>query len=412
MAVQAQYPSNLLFHDRCASSHSVACVRPRGLRLVGREWSHGFLGEPERKEMDMPRPPQLAGVSPAAVYFSGGGGVCACRPLASGAFMDDDGFGFFAASGNWRKRPREAVMAPPPPSAAKEEYVNLFTLQPHQSTSFANMAAHFQSQNNRVSSSPSPAATALVSTGLRLAFDEQQQQHQQQQESKQMNALRYSSSPSLFSSVSDELAAQVKQHDDEIDRFIREQVRFLFPILLSILMSPCQLRRAMADRLRRHNRALLVKADQSAARRLREKAAEAEREARRGAELEERLARLRGEAAAWQAKALSEQAAAVTLHAQLQQAAAAARASVEELAAGEAVGPAESSSSAYVDPRRGAGPSSDRACVGVVLLQCRHLSLCGECFAAGDAEAAMACPVCLPSSVELSPPHPAIHSRE
>ncbi|RLN09110.1 BOI-related E3 ubiquitin-protein ligase 1-like [Panicum miliaceum] len=334
MAVQAQYLSNLLFHDR---------------------------GEPERKEMDMPRPPQLAGVSPAAVYFSTGG-----------------------ASGNRRKRLREPMA--PPPAAAKEEYVNLFTLQPQQSTSFVNMA-HFQNQN-RVSSSPSPAATALVSTGLRLAFDEQQQKQQQQQESKQMmNVLRHSSSQSLFASVSNELAAQVKQHDDEIDRFIREQGE--------------QLRRAMADRLRRHNRAILVKADQSAARRLREKAAEAEREARRGAELEERLARLRGEAAAWQAKALSEQAAAVTLHAQLQQAAAAARASVEELAAAGDAGPAESSSSAYVDPRC-AGPSSDRACLGcrlrpasVVLLPCRHLSLCGECFAAGDADAAMACPVCL-----------------
>ncbi|OEL36139.1 hypothetical protein BAE44_0002842 [Dichanthelium oligosanthes] len=337
MAVQAQYPSDLLFHDR---------------------------GEPERKEMDMPRPPQLAGVSPAAVYFASAG----------------------ASGNNRRKRPREAMAPPPAAAAAREEYVNLFTLQPQQSTSFANMA-HFQNQS-RVSSSPSPAATALVSTGLRLAFDGQQQQ-QQHQESKQMNALRYSSSPSLFGSVSDELAAQVKQHDDEIDRFILEQGE--------------QLRRAMADRLRRHNRAILVKADQSAARRLREKAAEAEREARRGAELEERLARLRGEAAAWQAKALSEQAAAVTLHAQLQQAAAAARASVEELAAGGGggAGPAESSSSAYVDPRR-TGPSSDRACLGcrlrpasVVLLPCRHLSLCGECFAAGDADAAMACPVCL-----------------
>jgi len=54
----------------------------------------------------------------------------------------------------------------------------------------------------------------------------------------------------------------------------------------------------MADRLPRHN--------QSVVRRLREKAAEAEREARHGAELEERLARLHGEAAAWQSKALSE----------------------------------------------------------------------------------------------------------
>ena len=110
-------------------------------------------------------------------------------------------------------------MAPPPPA---KEYVNLFTLQLQQSTSFANMA-RFQSQN-RVSSSPSPAATALVSTGLRLAFDEQQQQQQQQESKQMMNVLRHSSSQSLFASVSDELAAQVKQHDDEIDRFIREQV--------------------------------------------------------------------------------------------------------------------------------------------------------------------------------------------
>ena len=61
---------------------------------------------------------------------------------------------------------------------------------------------------------------------------------------------------------------------------------------------PGRLLLPMADRLPRHN--------QSAARRLREKAADAEREARRGAKLEQRLTRLRGEAAAWQAKALSE----------------------------------------------------------------------------------------------------------
>ncbi|OQU90153.1 LOW QUALITY PROTEIN: hypothetical protein SORBI_3002G351801 [Sorghum bicolor] len=136
----------------------------------------------------------------------------------------------------------------------------------------------------------------------------------------------------------------------------------------------------MADQLRRHNQVILVKADQSVARRLHEKAAEAEREAWRGAELEERFARLRGEAAAWQAKALSEQAAAVTLHAQLQHAAA--RASVEELTVAV---PAESSSSAYVDScRRTTGTSSDCACLGcrlrpacVMLLPCRHLSLCG-----------------------------------
>jgi E3 ubiquitin-protein ligase BOI and related proteins len=316
---------------------------------------------------------------------------------------------FLAASGkSRRKRPRE-------------ECVSLFTVQPQQSTAFASVAL-FQNHQIMVSSSlspsPSPAATTLVSTGLRLAFDEQQQQLQQQ-DSKQTNAFGYPSSPSQSGSVSDELAAQVKRHDEEIDRFVREQVPSPFPCTTRLLSHrpPIltrrtvpggvrswsltqgeQLRRAVGARRRRPSRAILAKAERSAAARLREKASEAEREARRGAELEERLARLRGEAGAWQAKALSEQAAAATLHAQLQQQAAARASAEEQLAAGGGdAGAAQSSSSAYVDPRR-----SDRACLGcrlrpasVVLIPCRHLPLCGECFAAGDADAAMACPVCL-----------------
>jgi E3 ubiquitin-protein ligase BOI-like protein len=104
-------------------------------------------------------------------------------------------------------------MAPPPP--VKEEYINLFALHSQQPAPFYNMA---QLQNSRVASSPSPAPPTRVSTGLRLALDEQQQ--------RQMNSLCYaaSSSPSPLGSFSDEFAGQVKQHGEELDRFIRDQV--------------------------------------------------------------------------------------------------------------------------------------------------------------------------------------------
>ncbi|EMS51033.1 hypothetical protein TRIUR3_34175 [Triticum urartu] len=168
MAVQAQYPSNLLFHDR---------------------------GDPERADMDLPKqqhqqqhqqhPQQLAGLSPA-VYFASGG-----------------------ASGNRRKRAREA-MAPPPP--AKEEYIGLFA---QHSAPFLNMA---QLHSSRVAASPSPAPASVtrVSTGLRLALDEQQQ--------RQINSLCYPSSSSPLVPFSDEFAGQMKQHGDELDKFVRDQV--------------------------------------------------------------------------------------------------------------------------------------------------------------------------------------------
>ena len=101
-----------------------------------------------------------------------------------------------------------------PLSPVKEELVNLFALQPQQSTSFVNMAQ----LRNRVLASLScaPPASTLVSTGLRLALDEQQQQ-----EGKRLKTLCYSSS---FAPFSDELARKMKRQDEELDRFIQEQV--------------------------------------------------------------------------------------------------------------------------------------------------------------------------------------------
>lgn len=156
------------------------------------------------------------------------------------------------------------------------------------------------------------------------------------------------------------------------------------------------------------------------ARRLREKEAEVEKASRRNAELEAKAAQLSLEAQAWQHRAKMQEHMAANLQAQLERAIIAngggaaaggynGAAQVQErdewgggasnsgaAGAGVAGGEAEDAESAYIDPDRVVekpGPSC-KACrkrvASVVLLPCRHLSLCTECDAV-----AQACPLCL-----------------
>ncbi|GFZ00869.1 SBP (S-ribonuclease binding protein) family protein [Actinidia rufa] len=165
----------------------------------------------------------------------------------------------------------------------------------------------------------------------------------------------------------EDFAAQIRQQRDEIDQILRAQGEHL--------------RRTLAENRQKHYHALLGAAEESVARRLREKETEAEKAVRLNAELEATAARLSAEAQGWRSAARAHEATAAALQARLQQAMTSGggwKDGGEEVAGG---GEAEDGESAYVDPDRvevSSGPSC-KACrqrvASVVVLPCRHLCL-------------------------------------
>ncbi|KAJ7952621.1 BOI-related E3 ubiquitin-protein ligase 1 [Quillaja saponaria] len=316
MAVQAQYPSNVLFLNRNEQEGHEYSLQPQ---------PGGFLDQ-------------------SHMLFNNG------------------------ASNNSRKRGREATSATP------------FSLQTQPSQLIDLSQLHNQQQN-------------VVSTGLGLSFSDQQQQRLQQQEQQQTGIH----SSAFLSILSEGFSSQIKQQRDEIDQFLQAQGE--------------QLRRTLAAKRQRHYHALLNAAEESVARRLREKEFEVEKATRRNTELEARAAQLSIEAQVWQAKAKAQEVTAATLQARLQQAIISGGvmgggqdkrgggAITEEgglACAGTGIeGQAEDAESAYIDPDRvEASVPKCRGCgkrvASVVVLPCRHLCICTEC-----AKHFRACPVCL-----------------
>ncbi|KAL1212994.1 BOI-related E3 ubiquitin-protein ligase 1 [Cardamine amara subsp. amara] len=230
----------------------------------------------------------------------------------------------------------------------------------------------------------------MVYTGLRLSSGEDQQQkisdlfHQTSQHQNRVS----NSSENIFT-------AHINKQNEEFDAFLHVQAE--------------ELRRTLAEKRKMHYIALLGAMEESFVRKLREKETEIERATRRYNELVARDAQMRAEVQAWQARAKEQEAAAASLQAQLQQAVNKCGVSAQDsrvdeerlLCAAVGISGLDDAESAYVDPERVRRPSC-KACrkreATVVVLPCRHLSICPGCD-----RTALACPLCLTlrnSSVE------------
>lgn len=347
MAVQAQYPSNVLLLNRTGQEEHDYSLQPQLGGFL--DQSRGGATNPRKREREIAR----IGI---------GGGIT--TPAT-----DDDFNPLF-------------YMQNQPLSTRLIELSQL----------------HNNNKNNSNNTNQNQQQPNAVSTGLRLSFGDLQQQSHHHHYQQHHQQHQHSFGTSLSSVFSKDFANQIKRQQDELDQFLQAQGE--------------QLRSALAEKRQRHYHALLGAAEEAIATRLKEKEAEMEKAKRRNAELEARAAQLSVEAQVWQAKARAQEATAATLQAQLQQAiirgglAQDSRTGEEGPGCdGRAEDKVEDAESAYVDPDRidTSGVPSCKACrqrvASVVMLPCRHLSVCTECD--GEVEA---CPVCLHarnSSVEV-----------
>lgn len=316
------------------------------------------------------------------------------QPQPMGSFLDQSHMNFInnGVGVNPRKRSREVSEQATPTTTTNMNSFS-FSLQNqhlHHHHHHHQQQNHNQNQNHQLIDlsqlqNHNQQSPNVVSTGLRLSFGDQIQQHQQQQ---QQQIQQHQ--PTLFSLLSEDLALQSKQQTDELNYFLHAQGE--------------QLRRTLAEKRQRHYRALILAAEEAMARRMREKEAEVEKAALRNAELEAKAAQFCLEAQSWRAKAQAQEAQTAQLQAQLQHAISVVGPSCgahqqkreREVDGVGCTGEVEDNESAYVDPvseRRVNSPSCkvcQKRVASVVLLPCRHLCVCRDCD-----DVVQACPLCL-----------------
>ncbi|KAI3698487.1 hypothetical protein L2E82_42064 [Cichorium intybus] len=222
---------------------------------------------------------------------------------------------------------------------------------------------------DRPSSIPNPHH---VSTGLKLSYDDEERNSSITSASQSMTLA-----PSIMSSFGDSITTELDRHKEEFERYIMIQEEKML--------------KGMRDIRQRHMASFLAAIEKGVDNKIREKEDEIETINRKNKQLVEKIKQVANEAQNWHYRAKYNESMVNILKTNLQQALA--QGKDNQIKEGFGDTDLENDAVSSMDPNSHVGRSTCKACrakeVSVLVMPCRHLSLCKEC----DSFTSV-CPVC------------------
>ncbi|KVH95592.1 BOI-related E3 ubiquitin-protein ligase 1-like [Cynara cardunculus var. scolymus] len=228
----------------------------------------------------------------------------------------------------------------------------------------------YHDDSDRPSSIPN---THHVSTGLKLSYDDEERNSSITSASASMTLA-----PSIMSSFGDSITTELDRHKEEFERYIMIQEENML--------------KGMRDIRQRHMTSFLAAIEKGVDHKLHEKDVEIETINRKNKELMERIKQVANEAQNWHYRAKYNESVVNILKTNLQQALA--QGNDNQMKEGFGDTDIENDAVSSMEPKNEVGlGSSCKVCrakeVSVLVMPCRHLSLCKECD-----RFTSVCPVC------------------